>query len=178
MRPEELALDARAARIRLVCTDVDGVLTDGSLHFGGDGTHTKVFNVRDGAGIVALRKAGITVAFISGLESLSTTARARQLGIADCYTGKLDKGPVLAELCEKYGIEPSQVVHVGDDLPDLPLMRRVGMACCPADAVSEVQAACHWVVPVPGGHGVLRAVAERILKAQGAWEREVASYGG
>lgn len=171
-------LDLKASRIRLVCTDVDGVLTDGRLHFPGEGLHTKVFHVRDGAGIVALRRAGIKVAFISGLESPSTTARARQLGVDDCYTGKLVKGPVLEEHCAKYGLDPSQVAHVGDDLPDLPLLKRVGLACCPADAVAEVQAAAHWVVPVAGGHGVLRAVAERILKAQGEWEREVASHGG
>lgn len=174
----EDAQDLRAGRIRLVCTDVDGVLTDGSLHFPGNGTHTKVFNVRDGAGIVALRRAGIPVAFISGLESASTTDRAHQLGLEDCFTGKLVKGPVLADLCAKYGLDPSQVAHVGDDLPDLPLLRRVGLACCPSDAAPEVMAASHWVVPVAGGRGVLRAVAERILKAQGLWEGEVASHGG
>jgi len=171
-------LEARAQRIKLVCTDVDGVLTDGSLHFPGDGSHTKVFHVRDGAGIVALQRQGIRVAFISGLESASTRDRAKHLGVEDCFTGHLVKGPVLEALCAKYGIGPEAVAHVGDDLPDLPLLRQVGLACCPADAVPEVQAACHWVVPVPGGRGVLRAVAERILKAQGSWEGVVASHGG
>lgn len=163
------ALLARARGIRLLCTDVDGVLTDGRLHFPGEGGHTKTFHVRDGAAIVWLQKAGIPVAFISGLESPSTRARAEQLGVADCHMGKLAKGPVLESLCAKYGLAPEQVAHLGDDLADLPLLERVGLACCPADAVAEVQAACHCVLPVEGGRGVLRAAAELILKSQGRW---------
>ncbi len=171
-------LDERARAIRLVCTDVDGVLTDGLLHFGAEGGHTKLFHVRDGAGIVYLQKAGIRVAFISGLDSPATVARAKHLGVEECHVGHLAKGPVLERLCATYGLDPSQVAHVGDDLPDLPLLRRVGLACCPQDAVPEVLALSHWVVPVPGGQGVLRAVAERILKAQGAWDTVVSSYMG
>jgi len=171
-------LDERAKAIRLICTDVDGVLTDGSLHFHGEGPHTKVFNVRDGAGIMHLKKAGIRVAFISGLDSPSTTGRARQLGLEDCFTGNLVKGPILAQLCEKYGLGLHEVAHVGDDLPDLPLLTRVGLACCPEDAVAEVRSRCHWVVPVQGGRGVLREVAERILKAQGRWDGVVEGYLG
>lgn len=163
------ALLARARRIRLLCTDVDGVLTDGKLHFPAEGPHTKAFHVRDGAAIVWLQKAGIPVAFISGLESPSTRARAAQLGIADCHAGKLAKGPVLEELCAKYALNLDQVAHVGDDLADLPLLERVGLACCPADAVAEVKDACHWEVPLQGGQGVIRAVAELILKSQGRW---------
>lgn len=164
----------RARKIRLVCTDVDGVLTDGGLHFDGGPHHTKTFHVRDGAGIVYLQRCGLPVAFISGLASPATEARARQLGVADCHAGVADKAAVLAELCAKYGLTPDQVAHVGDDLADLPLLTRVGLACCPVDAVAEVRAACHWEVPVPGGHGVLRAVAERVLQAQGRWDAVVA----
>lgn len=171
-------LDERARAIRLVCTDVDGVLTDGRLHFGQAEGHTKTFHVRDGAGIVYLQQAGIHVAFISGLESPSTSARARHLGVEDCFTGHLVKGPVLEQLCAKYGLEPHEVAHVGDDLPDLPLLTRVGLACCPEDAVPEVQGASHWVVPILGGQGVLRAVSERILKAQGRWEDILSRYLG
>lgn len=163
------ALLARARKIRLLCTDVDGVLTDGTLHFPAEGAHTKAFHVRDGAAIVWLQKAGIPVAFISGLDSPSTWARAKQLGIADCHAGKLAKGPILQELCAKYALNLDQVAHVGDDLADLPLLAQVGLACAPADAVDEVKAACHWVAPVNGGRGVLRAVAELILNAQGRW---------
>jgi len=166
----------RARAIRLVCTDVDGVLTTGALHYGDDPKHTKVFNVRDGAGIKWLQRFGIPVAFISGLDSPATVHRAWDLKVEDCFVGHLVKKPVLEQLCAKYGLRPEEVVHVGDDLADLPLLTEVGLACCPRDAVAEVQALAHWVVPVDGGRGVLREVAEAILKAQGHWDAVVASY--
>lgn len=169
-------LDLRAAKIRLLCTDVDGVLTTGALHYGAEAGHTKAFHVRDGAAIKWLQRAGIPVAFISGLDARATLQRARDLGVEDCFAGHLDKKPVLDLLCAKYGLACDQVGHLGDDLPDLPLLRRVGLACCPSDAAPEVKASCHWVVPVPGGHGLLRAVAERILKAQHRWDDIVGTY--
>ena len=98
------------------------------------------------------------------------------LGIEDCFMGRLEKLPVLEQLLAKHGLDWSQVGHIGDDLHDIPLLRRAGLACCPSDAVEEVKAACHWIVPVPGGHGVLRAVGEAILKAQGKWAGIVAKY--
>jgi 3-deoxy-D-manno-octulosonate 8-phosphate phosphatase (KDO 8-P phosphatase) len=170
-------LGQRTGAIRLVCTDVDGVLTSGALHYGDGPSHGKSFNVRDGAGIKWLQRAGIPVAFISGLHSPATLQRARDLQVEDCIVGRLDKGPVLEQLCAKYGLRLDQVAHLGDDLADLPLLTRVGLACCPQDAAPEVLAAAHWVVPVPGGAGVLRAVAERILKDQGHWEAVLADFG-
>jgi len=169
-------LEERAKGIRLVCTDVDGVLTRGDLHYGHGPGHTKTFNVRDGAGIKWLQRAGIPVAFISGLDSPATRQRAADLQVEDCSVGKLDKKPVLEQLCAKYGLLPEQVAHLGDDLADLPLLTRVGLACCPQDAAPEVLAAAHWVVPAAGGTGVLRAVAERILQAQGHWDAILAGY--
>ena len=171
-----LTIEARARAIRLVCTDVDGVLTTGALQYGDEPKHTKAFNVRDGAGIKWLQRFGIPVAFISGLDSPATIHRAWDLKVEDCFVGHLVKGPVLDQLCAKYGLRPEEVVHVGDDLADLPLLNRVGLACCPQDAVAEVRDRAHWVVPVDGGRGVLRAVAELILKAQGHWDAVVASY--
>lgn len=173
-----LELQPRAAQIRLVCTDVDGVLTDGGLHFHGEAGHTKVFNVRDGAGVKYLQQAGLIVAFISGLDSPATHVRAQHLGIEDCFAGHLAKLPILDQLCAKYELTYGQVAHIGDDLPDLPLLSRVGLACCPEDAAEEIRAACHWVIPVPGGRGALRAVAERILKAQGRWDEILSRYQG
>jgi 3-deoxy-D-manno-octulosonate 8-phosphate phosphatase (KDO 8-P phosphatase) len=169
-------LDLRATKIRLLCTDIDGVLTTGALHYGADPGHTKAFHVRDGAAIKWLQHSGILVAFISGLASDATSNRARDLAVEDCFAGHLDKGPVLDQLCVKYDLACDQIAHLGDDLPDLPLLRRVGLACCPADAVAEVQAACHWVTPISGGQGVLRLVAERILKAQGHWDTILSHY--
>ena len=169
-------LEARARAIRLVCTDIDGVLTDGSLHYDAGPRHAKAFSVRDGAGIKWLQRAGIPVAFISGLDSPATVRRAEDLQVEDCFAGHLAKLPVLEQLCAKYGLRPEEVAHLGDDLADLPLLTRVGLACCPEDAVAEVRDRVHWVVPVPGGRGVLRAVAEAILKAQGHWDAVLASY--
>ena len=169
-------LDLRAVKIRLLCTDIDGVLTTGALHYGGEPGHTKAFYVRDGAAIKWLQRSGIPVAFISGLASDATVNRARDLGVEDCFAGQLDKGPILDQLCAKYALAYDQIAHLGDDLPDLPLLRRVGLACCPADAVSEVKAACHWVAPVDGGRGVLRLIAERILKSQGLWNDILSTY--
>lgn len=168
----------RARRIRLVCTDVDGVLTTGALVYGREPGHTKAFHVRDGAAVKWLQKAGLAVAFISGLDSPATRYRAEDLGVEDCYLGRLEKGPVLEELCRKHGLTPDQVAHVGDDLHDLPLLRVVGLACCPSDAAPEVQAAAHWIVPLPGGQGVLRAVVELILKAQEQWDGILSPYRG
>ena len=148
----------------------------GGLTYGLEPGHTKTFHVRDGAAIKWLQRAGIPVAFISGLEAAATRNRAQDLGVEDCFAGHLDKLPVLEQLCAKYGLEPDQVAHLGDDLPDLPLLRRVGLAACPSDAAPEVKAACHWVTDIPGGQGLLRAVAERILKAQGRWRDTVGKY--
>jgi len=169
-------LDPRAAKIRLLCTDIDGVLTTGLLHYGTEPGHTKAFHVRDGAAIKWLQRAGIPVAFISGLDAAATVNRARDLGVEDCFAGHLEKLPILDRLCAKYQLTYDQVAHLGDDLPDLPLLRRVGLACCPSDAAPEVKARCHWVADIPGGHGLLRAVAERILKAQGRWTDIVDKY--
>lgn len=169
-------LGQRAAKIRLLCTDIDGVLTTGALHYGQEPGHTKAFHVRDGAAIKWLQRSGIPVAFISGLASEATENRARDLGVEDCFAGHLDKRPVLDRLCAKYGLTPEQIAHLGDDLPDLPLLRRVGLACCPADAVAEVKAACHWVTPLDGGQGVLRLVAEHILKSQSQWNAILSNY--
>jgi 3-deoxy-D-manno-octulosonate 8-phosphate phosphatase (KDO 8-P phosphatase) len=170
-------LEQRLQGIRLVCADVDGVLTNGELHYSDQTTHSKSFNAKDGAGIKLLQGAGIPVAFISGLHSPATLQRAADLKVVDCIAGRLDKLPELERLCAKYGLGLEEVAHLGDDLTDLPLLASVGLACCPQDAVPEVKAAAHWVVPVDGGLGVLRAVAERILKAQGFWEGILASYG-
>ncbi len=169
-------LDQRAAKIRLLCTDIDGVLTTGALHYGQEPGHTKAFHVRDGAAIKWLQGSGIPVAFMSGLASDATLSRARDMGVEDCFVGHLDKGPVLDRLCAKYGLIYEQIAHLGDDLPDLPLLRRVGLACCPADAVAEVKAACHWVTPIGGGQGVLRLVAERILRSQTRWDEILTRY--
>jgi 3-deoxy-D-manno-octulosonate 8-phosphate phosphatase (KDO 8-P phosphatase) len=169
-------IEERAKKIRLVCTDVDGVLTDGALHYGPDGGHWKSFYVRDGTGIKALQRAGIPVAFVSGLISNATMLRAKDLGIEDCFMGNADKISIIQSLCAKYGVAKDEVAHIGDDLIDLRALGFVGMAVCPQDAVPEVRLQADWVAPVDGGRGVIRAVAELILKSKGLWDEVVDSY--
>lgn len=169
-------LEDRAKKIRLVCVDVDGVLTTGALHYCNDAIHSKSFNVKDGAGIKWLQNSGIPVAIVSGLYSPATTNRAKDLNISDCIVGESNKKKVLEQLCIKYKLSFDEVAYAGDDLIDLPILNMVGLACCPKDSVAEVRMASHWTVPLAGGTGVVRAIAEMILKAQGHWEKILRSF--
>ncbi|MCL1893189.1 MAG: HAD hydrolase family protein [Holophagaceae bacterium] len=171
-------IEHRAKKIKLVCTDVDGVLTDGLLNYGPEGGHWKQFYVRDGVGIKALQKSGIPVVFISGQLSESTTKRARDLGVEDCFTGVATKVDLIEKICIKYGVSLEEIAYVGDDMIDIGMLRQAGFAICPQDAVPEVKAIAHWIVPVNGGRGVIRSVAEFIIKTKGLWERLVKSYLG
>lgn len=168
-------LDSRLRAVRLISSDVDGVLTDGTLVYG-PGPHTKDFSVRDGAATKWLQQSGIPVAFLSGLDSPATQRRAEDLGVEDCIMGRLDKLPALQALCARHGLTLDQVAHLGDDLQDLPVLRRVGLACCPQDAVPEVKAVCHLVLSEKGGRGAFREAAERILKAQELWAGVLARF--
>ena len=172
----EPSLAARARMIRLVLTDVDGVLTSSHLYYGIDGIHLRGFSTRDGAAIGWLGQSGIPVGFISALDAPSTRARARDLNVEELHLGSGDKGPVLQSILARRGLEPAQVAYLGDDLHDLPVLRRVGLAACPMDAAPEVREVCHWAVPLRGGEGVFRAVAECVLQAQGLWEGILARY--
>ncbi len=160
----------RAQAIRLLILDVDGVLTDGCLYFDAKGETLKVFHVRDGHGIKMAQRAGLEVAFLSGRRSDATYHRAKELGISRFHEGVRDKVAVLEEIMAAMEIIASQVAAVGDDLVDLPLLRRVGLAVAVADAVPEVMAAAHWVTSLPGGRGAAREVCDLLLKAQGKWE--------
>jgi 3-deoxy-D-manno-octulosonate 8-phosphate phosphatase (KDO 8-P phosphatase) len=169
-------LSERATGIRLVLTDVDGVLTSSHLLYGLEERHLRAFSTRDGAAMNWLADAGIPVGFISALDAPSTRDRARDLRVAEVHLGGADKLPVLQEILNRRGLLPREVAYLGDDLADLPVLRRVGLAACPSDAAPEVRAACHWTVPLKGGEGVLRAVGELILQNQGLWECILARY--
>jgi 3-deoxy-D-manno-octulosonate 8-phosphate phosphatase (KDO 8-P phosphatase) len=166
----------RAQSIRLLLLDVDGVLTDGSLYFGPKGEALKVFNALDGHGIKMVRRAGIEVALISGRRSDAAYHRAKELGLTRFYEGLRDKVATMQELCSQLQITPQATAMVGDDLVDLPVMRRVGLAVAVADAVPEVIAAAHWVTSLPGGRGAVRQVCDLLLKAQGKWEEIVRAW--
>lgn len=160
----------RAGLIKLLILDVDGVLTDGRLFFDKAGEAFKVFHVRDGHGIKMLQRAGIEVAFVSGRRSDAAYHRARELDIKRFHEGLRDKVPVLEQLRQALQLSLEEIAAVGDELVDLPLMSRVGLAVAVADAVPEVKDAAHWVTSLPGGQGAVREVCDLILKARGQWD--------
>lgn len=157
----------RAAAIRLMVLDVDGVLTDGRLYFGAGGEALKVFDVRDGHGIKMLREAGVETAILSARSSEIVTTRARELGIPHVLQGQSDKTRGFEWLLAQTRLAASQAGFVGDDLPDLPVLRAAGFAATVADARAEVKAAAHFVAPEPGGRAAVRSIAEFVLRAKG-----------
>jgi 3-deoxy-D-manno-octulosonate 8-phosphate phosphatase (KDO 8-P phosphatase) len=159
---------ARARQIALLVCDVDGVLTDGRLYYGPQGEALKVFDVRDGHGIRMLAAHGIEVAVLSARSSPIVAQRARELGIERVLQGRGDKAEGFRELLAAKRVTAAQAAYIGDDFPDLPALRIAGFAATVADARDEVKAAAHWVAPQPGGHAAVRALAEFILRAQGA----------
>ncbi|HEX6079924.1 MAG TPA: HAD-IIIA family hydrolase [Methylomirabilota bacterium] len=160
---------ARAARIRLLVLDVDGVLTDGGLLYGPSGEETKRFHVHDGLALVAARKAGLQVAVLSSRASAAVTRRMAELGVTEVHQGVSDKAAALRSLCERLGVQDTEVAMMGDDLPDLSAMARAGMALAPANAVAEVKRAADWVARRRGGDGAVREAVEMLLKARRAW---------
>lgn len=169
-------LKARAARIRVVALDVDGVLTDGSLHFDRDGDAGKSFSVRDGFGLRLLSEAGIELAIITGRKSGSVRARAIELGITHVLDGVRDKANALRELAQVCKVELDSVAYLGDDWPDLTALQIAGLAAAPADAEPDVRALCHWVSSRRGGQGAVREFAETLLEWRGQRSALLAHY--
>ncbi len=172
---------ASAERIRLVILDVDGVMTDGGIYLGatesGEPVEMKRFEIQDGLGIRLMRSAGIEVAIITGRESDAVRLRAQELEITECHQDRsAAKLPIARELLERYGIGWDEVAYIGDDLPDLPVFRHVGLAAAVANATPEVRALAHWVATRRGGHGAVREFAEALLQARGEWSRQVEAY--
>lgn len=166
----------RAAGIKLVAFDVDGVLTDGSLFVGDDGQEYKAFNSRDGHGIKMLQRYGVEVAIITGRTSQVVEHRMANLGITNVYQGKLEKLPAYEELREKLGIGAGETAYVGDDVVDLPVMRRVGLAIAVHDAHPLVLQHSHWQTPHAGGRGAARDVCELLMEARGVLQEEMSRY--
>ncbi len=162
-----MAPEQRAARLRLVALDVDGVLTDGRLYYGPQGEALKVFDVRDGHGIKMLLNHGVEVAILSARSSDIVGARARELGIGRVLQGRGDKAVAWNELLRDAGVAAEQAGFIGDDLPDLPVLAQAGFAATVADARDEVKGAAHWIAEQAGGRGAVRAFAEFILRAKG-----------
>lgn len=167
---------ADPASIRLLVLDVDGVLTDGRILLDGVHPEPKTFHVRDGLAIRQWITFGGRVAVITGRSSPAVRARAAELGIDPVIQGAGDKGEALARVLAATGIEAAAAAAMGDDLPDLPLLRGVGLPLAPADAVDEVRAAAAYVTGAAGGFGAVREAIEHLMRASGAWDAVVASF--
>lgn len=167
---------ADPAQIRLLILDVDGCLTDGSISLDHEGRETKTFNIKDGLGIAAWLKLGLGIAVITGRTSEALRHRCRELGITDLHQGVKDKGAKLAEVLSAVGCTPDETAAFGDDWNDLPVLRRVGVAMCPADASDEVRLIADFVSAHPGGHGAVREGIEMILQAKGLMQEALALY--
>ena len=169
-------LHERARAIRLAIFDVDGVLTDGRLYFMPDGTEFKSFNTLDGHGIKMLMASGVETAIISGRKSPLVERRAANLGIKHLIQGREDKLTALSELRQIIPVEMHEIAHLGDDLPDLPVMRRVGLGMAVASADAFVREHAHRVTQAVGGAGAAREFCELIMRAQGTLEQAQAAY--
>jgi 3-deoxy-D-manno-octulosonate 8-phosphate phosphatase (KDO 8-P phosphatase) len=159
----------RATRVRLLVLDVDGVLTDGGLYYGPNGEELKRFDVQDGLAIVEAQRAGLAIAIVSGRRSVAVARRAEELGIAEVHQGVRDKSSVLEALRQRLELAPADLAVMGDDLPDLALMRGAGLSLAPANAVPEVKRVAHWVSRRSGGGGAVREAIEWLLRSRRAW---------
>src|SRR5260221_13137293 len=174
---KEEALAARCRALRLVLTDVDGVLTDGTVLILPDGREAKSFHIRDGLGMVLARRAGLKLGLLSGRSSEVVTARAAELALDVVRQGVSDKHAAFEEILREQGLRPEEVAYIGDDVNDLPVLTEVGLSGAPADAAFEVRSQAFMVMDARGGHGCLREFLEAILKARGQWEPLLAGIG-
>jgi YrbI family 3-deoxy-D-manno-octulosonate 8-phosphate phosphatase len=166
-RPETASDRAcRARRVRLLCVDVDGVLTDAGMYYGPDGEVLKKFNTRDGMGLARVREAGVAVALISGEDNAIVHARAAKLRIDDVFSGVANKRRVVEDLCARHELALDEVAFIGDDLNDLSALECVGLACAGADAAEPVRAIAHYVTRHRGGDGAVREVCEFLIAAK------------
>ncbi len=156
-------------KIRILLMDVDGVLTDGRIIIDSNGIESKFFNVKDGHGIKMIQRAGLEAGIISGRESQVVEKRAAELGITHVYQKAHDKLQPYRDILAKTGLQDHQVAYIGDDIIDIPLLRRVGFAAAPADAVGDVLPYVHFVSGKNGGWGAVREVCDLLLKSRNAW---------
>jgi 3-deoxy-D-manno-octulosonate 8-phosphate phosphatase (KDO 8-P phosphatase) len=169
-------VERRAATVELLLMDCDGVLTDGRITPVAGGEELKSFHTRDGHGLVLLHRAGLRSGIISGRSSRLVEMRASDLGISFVRQGALNKLEAFESLLAEAGVDPERAAFVGDDVVDIPLMRRCRFAVAVADATNDTRAAAHYVTQLPGGFGAVREVCELILKAQGRWDELMRRY--
>ena len=171
-----MPISAKASKIKLLLFDVDGVLTDGKILLHADGSESKQFDIKDGTGIIWAQRAGLTVGLLSARTSAATAQRAAQLGITLVHQGVASKLESYEQIVDSLFLQDEQVAYMGDDVLDLPVLVRVGLATAPADAVEEVRSRVHWVSSAKGGQGAARDLIEVILRAQGRWDALVAEF--
>jgi len=162
--------------IKIVIIDVDGVLTDGKIILDANGSESKSFYVQDGTGITYLHRAGIKTAIISGRESKAVVHRAKELCIEDVYQGIHNKIEAYEKILKKHRIKDNETCYIGDDLIDLPILRRVGFSVAVPNAPLELKRSVSYVTSAPGGYGAIREVTEKILKSQGKWDMIISRY--
>jgi 3-deoxy-D-manno-octulosonate 8-phosphate phosphatase (KDO 8-P phosphatase) len=170
------SIERRASRIKLLLMDCDGVLTDGRLWLLEEGGEHKSFNTHDGLGLALLHRAGLRSGIISGRSSPGVDRRARELGVEFVRQGEPDKIEAFEDITRRAGVGEHEVAFIGDDLPDIPLMKRSELAVAVADATEETRLAAHYVTRAEGGRGAVREVVEIILKAQGRWNDLLDEY--
>ena len=170
------ALPEKLKAIQLLLLDVDGVLTDGSIIYSDEDSETKVFNVKDGFGLKLVMAAGIKVGLVTGRTSKALHRRCRDLGIRYIYDGVQQKAQLLDKIVTETGVAADNTAFIGDDLPDLPLMRRVCLSIAVADAHELVRDYSDWVTSAPGGRGAVREVCDALLKTRGDWEKLMAKF--
>ena len=173
---KDTALLEKLKLIQLLLLDVDGVLTDGSIIYNDDSSETKIFNARDGFGLRMVMSAGITVGIVTGRSSKSLRHRCDNLGIGLLFDGVGDKAAMLDKIVVETGIGSDHTAFVGDDLPDLPIMKHAGLSIAVADAHEIVRQKADWTTRAPGGHGAVREVCEALLMAKGLWDEVIARF--
>jgi 3-deoxy-D-manno-octulosonate 8-phosphate phosphatase (KDO 8-P phosphatase) len=171
------ALRERCRALKLVLSDVDGVMTDGTVLVLPDGREARAFNIRDGLGIVLAHEVGLRTGLLSGRSSEAVARRAAELGMAVVRQGVRDKGKALLEIVAELGMTTREVAYVGDDVNDLPVFAEVGLSAAPADAPFLVRSQAFMALETAGGRGCLREFIDAILRARGEWEQAAAVYG-
>ncbi len=169
-------LEEKIKKIKILILDVDGVLTDGRIFIDENGLEIKAFDVKDGHGIRMAQRVGLKIAFLSGRVSKTVIKRAEELGIVDVLQGVFFKLEGYEALRVKYQLEPEEIAYVGDDVVDIPVLKRVGFSVAVPDAVPEVKEVVHYITRLPGGRGAVREVIDLILKIQGHWNNTMERY--
>lgn len=164
-------------KIRGVAFDIDGVLSPATIPMGEDGMPRRMVNIKDGYALQLAVKCGLKIAIITGGRTEAVGRRYSALGITDIFQGASDKLPVLTEWMRREGLDREEVAYMGDDIPDLPCLKHVGLPCCPRDAAWEVKRSCVYISRADGGYGAGRDLLEQILKAQGQWMSDLTAFG-